>query len=207
MKYLNLCCGSVRDQSDDWINIDHLLPVLGKWSPEWAQLLTEKNYIEHDITASQIPFEAETFDGILMSHCLEHWDCQQGVKIMQDCRRALKPGGILLVSVPDASYFRKVYDRDTVENAVELFGEPIHLPDGETTFLGYGLWNRYHKAILTEDSLWAYFVRAGFKEPDRIQFDSGRMVYPSVVTGYPLDQMVDKLNRIPFSLCMFAAKE
>lgn len=207
MKLLNLCCGAVRPQSEEWTNLDLLLPVLGRHSEEWKNLQQEKNYIEHDVTSGPLPFPDETFDGILASHCVEHWDCQEAARIMGECRRVLKAGGVLLVSVPDASYFRRVHDQDTVESAVALFGEPIHLPDGETTFHGYGLWNRYHKAILTEDALWSYFVRSGFGKVDALRFHQGMMTYPALCTGSPLDQMASILNRIPFSLVMAGVKE
>lgn len=212
MKLLNLCAGANRPQTEEWTNLDYLLPVLGRWSPEWANLQQEKNYIEFDVTTGPLPFEENTFDGILASHCLEHWDCQQGVRIMADCRRILKPGGILLVSVPDATYFRAHYEEDTVENAERLFGEPIHLPDGETTFFGYGLWNRHHKAILTEDALWAYFKRAGFAKVEKLL---ARAVTEYRNLGVPAEELVGPvkakmfplLNRIPFSLAMGGIKE
>jgi predicted SAM-dependent methyltransferase len=126
---------------------------------------------------------------------------------MISCWRVLKPGGVLLVSVPDASYFRKVHDEDTVENAERLFGEPIHLPDGETTFFGYGLWNRWHKAILTEDALWAYFVRAGFKDVMTLMRTYLEHVQQSETANGTMENMVKQLNRIPFSLVMCAVKE
>lgn len=209
MNLLNLCCGSVRPQSEEWTNLDLLLPVVGRHSAEWKNLQEEKNYLEHDVTSGKLPFAQDTFDGILFAHALEHFDCQQAVKIMAECRRVLKTGGLLLVSVPDASYFRRVHDEDTVENAERLFGEPIHLPDGETTFFGYGLWNRWHKAILTEDALWCYFVRSGFKRAWKKDFTRD----PKPFTDCGCDackvglEMAQQLNRLPFSLCMCSVKE
>lgn len=198
MKLLNLCCGSNRDQSEQWWNLDQLHPVLAPGTPERAQLDREVRYFEHDVLASPLPFCDGDFDGILASHCVEHWDCQQAVQVMRECFRILKPGGILMVSVPDASYFRKVHDEDTVENAVRLFGEPIHLPDGETDFMGYGLFNRYHKAVLTEDALWCYFVRAGF-------WWNGRKSITEM-EGPVLSELRMLLNRLPFSLIMTGEK-
>lgn len=221
MRLLNLACGNVRPASTEavkWSHVDNLLPVLGRHSLEWKQLLTEENYTEFNILGGgDLPFPEETFDGVMCSHFIEHVDCQEAAKIMKDCRRILKPGGVLLVSVPDASYFRQVHDRDTVENAVELFGEPIHLPYGETTFLGYGLFNRWHKTILTEDALWAYFVRSGFNDPQNVTVAHGEaMFFADTSTGTkfkvkaapesPLAEMVKLLNRLPFSLVMMGVK-
>lgn len=204
MKLLNLCCGSVRPQSEEWINVDNLHAILPTGSPERENLDRERNYLNQDLERNGGVHLAESVDGIVASHCFEHWDCQMAVRIMQSCHFYLKPGGILLVSVPDASYFRRVHDHDTVESAERLFGEPIHLPDGETTFFGYGLWNRHHKAILTEDALWAYFVRAGFN-PSRVSRDIS--IGEITSSRRPVFQnLISQLNRIPFSLVMMGVK-
>lgn len=204
MKLLNLCAGANRDQSECWYNLDQLHPVLSVGTPERQQLDSEVRYTEHDVLAEPLPYPPDHFDAVLASHCVEHWDIHEATRVMGECRRVLKPNGLLLVSVPDASYFRLVHSQDTVENAVRVFGEPIHLPDGEITFLGYGLFNRFHKALLTVDSLWCYFIRAGFKDGHirhlknwELQEDSNN---PSLEAMKPL------LNRLPFSLLIVGIK-
>jgi len=192
MKFLNLCCGSVRVQSEEWTNADQLRQALQPGTPERTQLDIEQNYVEMDATQPW-PFRPDTFDGILASHCLEHWDCQMGAFVLKQAWNHLKPGGIILVSVPDATIFRELYPSDTPENAVRLFGEPIHLPDGEQTFFGYALWNRYHKAILNADSVWCYLIRAGFS-------------IPAQVDAQLLAPLTALLNRQQFSLVMIGQK-
>lgn len=209
MKLLNLCCGAVRVQSEEWINVDNLHAALLPGTPERENLDAEKNYVNCDVLSEPgIPAEwAETFDGIMCSHAIEHFDCQQAVYVMKQCRCLLKPGGVLLVSVPDASYFRKVHDEDTAENAERLFGEPIHLPDGETTFFGYGLFNRWHKAVLTEDALWCYFVRAGFAPCYTYRPQHPETGKANANGGDPFYEMMAQLNRLQFSLIMCGVKE
>lgn len=205
MKLLNLCAGANRNLSPEWTNLDQLLPVLAPGTHERFNLLLESNYVEHDVLSGPLPFPDDTFDGVLASHCVEHWECNEAAKVMSECRRVLKTGGILLVSVPDTSYAREVHDRDTVENAIELFGEPIHLPDGETTFLAYGYFNRWHKMLLTEDSLWAHFIRAGF--PSKSIHRLKNCDLPHMTSLPVLDELKSMLNRIPFSLVTAAVKE
>lgn len=221
MKLLNLCCGANRPLSDEWVNLDQLRATLLPGTPERFHLDAETNYVEHNVLTGALPFEDETFDGVLMSHCLEHWPCEEGAAVMMECRRVLKPGGVLLVSVPDASYFRKVHDEDTPENAVRLFGEPIHLPDGENTFTGYALWcPGRHKVILTEDALWHYFKRAGFNDPWRVLVSVERpsdaamaiqFTFPVPVAEMDcagvIEELTTCLNRLQFSLVMCAVKE
>lgn len=200
MKLLNLCCGANRPPDEFWWNLDCLHDTLLPGTPERINLDSEPRYVNSHIVDS-MPFLNDEFDGILASHCLEHWDCKMGVNIVEICWYLLKPGGTLMVSVPDAKYFRDVHFADTAESAVELFGEPIYAPDGEDTFFGYALWNRFHKAILTEDALWAYFIRAGFedKKVERISamVNDGNEV---------VKEMHRKLNRRMFSLVMTGVK-
>lgn len=193
MKLLNLGAGACRP-GEPWTNLDNLHETLLPGTPERANLDAETNYVNHDITKT-LPFEDNTFDGILMSHVLEHFDCQEGVSIMRECYRTLKHGGELVVSVPNPRTFYTLEEYDTPENAVEVFGEPIHPGDGEITFFGYALWNRFHKSIIDSFSLWAYFRRAGFVSSNIID-QNGQ-----------LDREVYRqLNRLKFSLVMSGIK-
>ena len=194
---LNLACGAVRPQSPEWVNLDNLFPVLKEGTPERENLMAEPNYVEHDVLAAPLPLPDGHFDGVLCSHFLEHLECHKAIEVMRECRRVLKTGGVLLVSVPDASYFRSVYGLDTPENAVELFGEPIYEPDGEKTFTGYALWYSQHKVLFTSDVLWHYFKRAGF------EVSGGGLTAMQSLTFL---EMGKHLNRKQFSLIMVGSK-
>lgn len=205
MRLLNLCCGSVRVVDDVWVNLDNLHATLLPGTPERVNLDAEPNYVNYDVESGYglYGLAPEMFDGILASHCFEHWNLHSAISIMRACYRLLAPGGVLLVSVPDATVFRKNWEFDTVENAERLYGEPIHLPDGETTFLGYAGFNRFHKTLLSEDVLWCYFVRAGF-EAGHIRKYSGDV--KDAVYQEQVWIMAKLLNRIPFSLIMGGTK-
>lgn len=207
MTLLNLCCGATRVVDDTWINLDSLHDVLQSGTPERANLDAEPNYVNWNIPQDgKLPFADEKFDGILASHCFEHWDCQQGAAVMKECRRILKPGGTLMVSVPDALTFQEHHDQDTFENAVHLFGEPIYLLDGETTFAGYALWNRFHKVILSEDTLWPYFIRAGFDDDSVWTMNNEYVAHPDSSEPEAVNAMFPLLNRLKFSVVMTATK-
>lgn len=196
MRLLNLCCGATRP-GEPWTNLDSLHSTLLHGTPERANLDAEPNYVNHDVLSGPLPFPSDTFDGILASHCVEHWDCQEAVRVLKECRRVLYPDGFLIISVPNASYFRAVADQDCPENAVELFGEPIFAGDGEDTFFGYGLFNRHHKQVLSVDSLWCLLTRAGFDRLHGVPLDSN---------GIIVRNMIDLMNRRRFSLEMAAIK-
>ena len=192
MKLLNVGCGATRPT--DWVNLDNLHDVLKPGTPERTNLDKETNYVDHKLPEI-MPFKEGTFDGVLCSHVIEHFDCQDAVKILEDCRRVLKIGGILVVSVPDAEYFRLVLNIDTRDRAVELFGEPI-CPDEpwHKSFFDYGLFYNQHKQILTDTSLWCLLVKAGF---------SPAFLYVSNDTSKEIEKI---MNRRKFSLEMTALK-
>lgn len=55
-------------------------------------------------TVDQMPFDAASFDVVVMKHVLEH--SFTPVQAMNEVRRLLKPGGVVLIAVPDLSYWK-----------------------------------------------------------------------------------------------------
>lgn len=193
MKLLNLGCGYPRIQGPEWVNIDNLKSQLTPGTPEYVDLCAERNYVEHNILEA-LPFPDNDFDGILASHVFEHFDCQEALRILLECRRVLRPGASLVISVPDASYFLRVYPEDRVSNWPRLFGVT---DPGNTipTFFEAALWFDQHKAILTRDALLCYILRAGFQT-----------VEPRLQEGVARQWIAPHLNRREFSIEVEARK-
>jgi predicted SAM-dependent methyltransferase len=208
MMLLNLCCGGVRVQDADWINLDNLHAQFPK-GPEREQIDKELNYVNHDVLSGPLPLQDASFDGVLLAHSLEHFDARQGLKLVKEIYRVLKPRGIAIISVPDASYFRKVHELDLNANWQELYGvtdpkNPI------PTFFEAALWFDEHYAILTEDAVWAYLRRAGFSNgyinrvPKEHLSKETRFLGPE--DDHPYCQMINRLDRLEFSLVMAGTK-
>ena len=192
MRILNLACSAYRP-SDPFINIDILKSQFPETTRERQQIDAEPNYIEADLTKG-IPFEDNSCDGIFLSHFIEHLDAQQAVELIKECKRVLIVGGVMLASVPDATYFKNVYPRDKNENWPELFGvtdrnNPIK------TFMEAALFFGEHKQVLTEDSLWCILTMGGFTDITKS------------CTGNVADIMLAALNRSVFSLTLWAVKK
>lgn len=163
MRILNLACSAYRPP-EPFINIDILKSLFPERTKEREQIDAEPNYIEHDLTKG-IPFEDNSCDGIFLSHFLEHLDVQQAVALVKECKRVLITGGVMVVSVPDTTYFKNVYPRDKNENWQELFGV-TDVNNPIPTFMEAALFFEEHKQVLTEDSLWCILTMGGFDETE-----------------------------------------
>ncbi len=91
-RLLNIGCGSHFHV--DWINLDLISDNL--------------NVIPHDVTCG-LPFADGHFDSVYHSHVLEHLHCDDGFKLLNECFRVLKPGGVARIVVPDLERIAKLY--------------------------------------------------------------------------------------------------
>jgi SAM-dependent methyltransferase len=188
---LNLGCGP--DAPAGWLNVD------GSWNA-WlsnhvylhrslvAIGLINKNSpgaqwnvrpLVHDLT-KRLPFEDNTVAAIYGAHVLEHLYLADSQKLLAECRRVLRPGGVIRLVVPDlhsivATYLRSKNEgspspSEKIAAADELneklgFRSPAP-PNGNFLFRFYYLWKdfHHHKWMYDSDSLIRYMESAGFAE-------------------------------------------
>lgn len=204
MKILNVGAGYPRPQGAEWVNLDQLYDTLFEGTEERKNLDAEGNYVNHHLPAA-MPFGNGSFDGIACFHVLEHFNCMEAVTVIADCYRLLRSGGVLLVSVPDATYFRQVQGEDSKPNAPLLFGEPMQEIEPKQSFRDYALFFGQHRQVFCEDSMWALLRQGGFE--DRwIRRTSHGASRTGGSTEEPLNKMKTILTRIQFSLLMTAQK-
>ena len=68
--------------------------------------------VNFDLLSGQpLPFEDATFDGIYTSHTIEHLHNADAERIIEDCFRILKPGGVLRVVCPSINKYFDAYDK------------------------------------------------------------------------------------------------
>ncbi len=89
---MNVGCGRRFHQA--WINID-----LESYDPA---------VVQHDITKG-LPYEDDQFDAVYHSHVLEHLDPGDGEKLLDECYRVLRPGGVLRIVVPNLEQIATLY--------------------------------------------------------------------------------------------------
>lgn len=133
------------------VNVEPKLLNLGcghRFKPGWFNLdMSPQNeiVIKHDLT-QPLPFADNFFDLIYHSHLLEHLAQSQGLALMTECYRVLKPNGVIRVVVPDLEELVRSYleelekaladDSKAGENLkwlhLELYDQLVReFPDGE----------------------------------------------------------------------------
>lgn len=156
---LNLGCGGNRPPEAYWINIDNLHAIFPDPSvPERINMDAESNYKNADLSKG-IPFPDSTVDGILCSHLLEHLNCQESVSLLRECRRVLKPNGVLRISLPDPNKFYTLTCKGLTD-----WGEPN---PSKMSFMEYALFFAEHKQLISKESLYCMLLVSGFS-PENI---------------------------------------
>jgi predicted SAM-dependent methyltransferase len=107
MKFLNIACGDYFVLDDSWCNID--------FAPK------SKAIKQGDIL-SGLPYEDSTFDMVYSSHFIEHISKKDVVNFLIDCRRVLKPGGLIRLVLPNFENIAREYINN-IEKGELLFSE------------------------------------------------------------------------------------
>jgi predicted SAM-dependent methyltransferase len=89
---LNLGCG--QRFHPDWVNLD-LRPA----DPS----------VRRGDVAQSLPFDDASFDAVYHSHLLEHLPRDQALPFLRECRRVLKPGGILRLAIVNLEAIARLY--------------------------------------------------------------------------------------------------
>src|ERR1700674_864814 len=105
IKCLNLGCGE-RFHSD-WVNLD-LHPFSHNVHPWDLQ--------------KDLPFPDDSFEVVYHSHVLEHFSKADGLRLLERCRRVLRPDGTIRVAVPDLERIARLY-LEALDKSSE--GDPV----------------------------------------------------------------------------------
>lgn len=102
-------------------------------------------------------------DLIAFSHALEHFTYAEGAAILKDFRRALKPGGVLRVTVPDAAKLLAAYHKGTLTE-FDCMNPNCEAASTSAGKLNALLWDG-HKSLYDAATLTDALCRAGFPNP------------------------------------------
>jgi predicted SAM-dependent methyltransferase len=115
-----------------------------------------------------LPFPDSSCAAVFSEHFIEHITKPDAARLLSECYRILKPGGILRVSTPDAELFLRSYAGDQEFLAHPSFSQAIDTPVDRVNYMmreyGLHLWS-YDEELLT-----LMLKRAGFDSIVRQRF-------------------------------------
>ena len=177
---LNIGCG--QSPTPGWLNYDNSPSVwLAGW-PALARVLhavrlldahamgfvafCRSRDIRHADASRRIPHADATVDAIYSSHMIEHLDRREARDFLAECRRVLKPGGVLRLAVPDlrnaAWRYLRLRDADGFLRTLQFdLDKPRGLAGRVHRMLTGG---RGHHWMYDSDTLPALVAAAGFAE-------------------------------------------
>lgn len=165
-----------------WYNIDgHLRAFIAHWpgfvidmlysviqtsnqrfsKEEYRRILRTNRYIHHDLSYG-IPFKDGSVDFLYASHLLEHLHLDEAVRLVRDGLRALKPGGVFRICVPDLAHAVSLYQKGEKRRSLQYFFNE-QKQDGYT----------YHRYLYDEELLSNLFRECGFSRVVRCAFRDG----------------------------------
>ncbi|OIQ87100.1 methyltransferase domain protein [mine drainage metagenome] len=193
---VNLGCGLAVTQG--WINVDASLnSLVASWPrvahkllyrlsganryyslEQYCDLLGNHVFMHHDLSHS-VPLKDQTVDFIYSSHFLEHLFKADADRLLTDCYRALKPGGIIRISIPDLAYAVSFYARGEKER---MLADYFFVEDKES-FLAR------HKYMYDFELLRNLLEKVGFSQIVRCAYQEGRTPDIKLLDNRPEDSL------------------
>jgi predicted SAM-dependent methyltransferase len=148
-------------------------PVKGKNG--WTTLdLSKQSNLYWDLSEA-LPFPEDSVDWIYSSHVLEHFHYSELIRLLKDCLRILKPGGVFSVCVPDASIYVQGYiNHETFNREEYLAYKPAVISDARMDILNYiAYMDGNHQYMFDKENLVRILSHSGFTSVRLRDFDPG----------------------------------
>ena len=194
MKRLNLGGGLSAFQG--WINVDiaryaalktlprpmlRLLYARSAWKHSmdfdtYHRILASGEFIRHNLTRG-IPFDDDTIDYIYASHFLDSLTRSDGVRLLEEAARVLRPGGMIRLSVSDLERNIELYLSGDREAALQRL-YPQSLSRANLRYWMYDF-ATLHSALLA----------AGFADIERRTFQCGAVPDAELLDNRPEESL------------------
>jgi predicted SAM-dependent methyltransferase len=189
---VNLGCG--LRVAKGWLNIDGSLNAMFASWPFWlhtilyrlsgsrqyysleqyCDILENHQFLYHDLSLS-LPLHDNTVDFIYSSHFFEHLFKDDASKLLKACAKALKPEGIIRISIPDLAYAVSLYGH----------GRKAEMLDDYFFVEGKGSYLARHKYMYDFDLIKAILEEAGFSNVTRCEYQQGKTPDIEILDVYP----------------------
>lgn len=162
IKKLQIGCG--YNILEGWLNTD---------------LIYRKNEVAYLDAGKKFPLPDESFDYIYSEHIFEHLTLTQGLSMLRECYRVLKPGGHIRLATPDLDFLINMYNDPkkkihqeyviwSTENFIKEVSNNFNEDEYLTSFVVNNFFRDwYHKVIYNFESLKLVLEKTGFTEIQR----------------------------------------
>jgi predicted SAM-dependent methyltransferase len=129
--------------------------------PGWANidLTGPHTVIKHNLTKS-IPISDRSIEFIFCEHFIEHVTRDDAKKILIQCFRVLRPGGIFRITTPDLEYLVDAY----LKNDIGRWSNVGWRPSTVCQLLNESMRSWDHKFLYDSDELFLLLNEAGFND-------------------------------------------
>ncbi len=193
---VNLGCG--LRVANGWLNIDGSLNALIASSPSWThhlvyrfsgasnyysldqycRILKEHKFLFHNLSLS-LPLHDQSVDIIYSSHFFEHLFKGEAAKLLKSCYRALKPGGLIRISIPDLAYAISLYS----------LGKKTEMLDNYFFVENRGSYLARHKYMYDFELIKQALEEAGFSNVKRYEYQQGNVPDLDKLDVYPEESL------------------
>jgi predicted SAM-dependent methyltransferase len=197
---LNLGCST--HYLSDWVNIDndfnarlakipklrYLLFKLGILPKRFYEIEWEKHVKNVRIRnlRKELPFPNESVDYIFSSHMLEHLYKDDAARLLAECYRVLKKGGLICIVVPDLQFLAERYLENIAEGTQDMkttpsdeFLEMLSFCQGQRTGLVHTvvsyMFGSPHRWMWDQISLTKLLTSSGFIDVQKKSYKEGEM--------------------------------
>lgn len=198
--YFNHICGIAKEmaQSSNGQYSENILHNL-KQMPDQQRKVVEYlmkggvvDYKVQDLRNGFVQHPDNSVDIIYLGQMIEHLNPVYEVpKLLKECYRMLKPGGVLRIATPDLDLLIKAYLNNEMDKfAAEQpeFYKTAH-PSSQLAYLMYGsggpscTWDNYegHMFLFTKASMTSALEAAHFKGPFFFYYESNKSVSETIV--------------------------
>jgi SAM-dependent methyltransferase len=180
--------------AEGWLNIDGSLNAMFASWPNWVHkklyrlsgareyysrdqycaILRNHHFLYHDLALS-LPLHKNTIDFIYSSHFFEHLFRDDAANLLRGCAQALKPGGLIRISVPDLAYAISLYG----------LGKTTEMLDDYFFVSAKGSYLARHKYMYDFGLIKTALEQAGFSGVTRCEYRQSKIPDAEVLDVYP----------------------